>query len=139
MDDSARGREDFDMLRRLERLEERQIAILERMTETAALLANMNDDVKAVVAEVGGAPDSNVRGERDTLRWRIHRLEGDAHAAEYAKQLLEESRDATATAKAVNQSAKERQWSLTQKVILLLFAGIGALGTLYNILGLGPS
>lgn len=127
MADTARGREDFDMLRRLERLEERQLDMLQQMTESAAVLKNMSDDVKAVAAEVGGAPDTTVRGERETLRWRVHNLENSAAAAAYAK-------DALAAAQSANTTAKARQWSIREKLILLAFAGIGAIGTVLTII-----
>lgn len=119
-----------DTLRRLERLEERQTEIIERLTANSGRLTDIQDDLRAVIAEVGGAPDVATRGPRDNLRWRIHQLENSAYAAEYAKEALK-------AAEAARESANEKQWSIWQKGGLFLFAFIGAIGTLLSLVGHG--
>lgn len=118
-----------DTLRRLERLEERQTEIIERLTANTGRLSDMQEDLRAVVAELGGAPDTATRGPRDTIRWRLHQLENSAYAAEYAQEALK-------AAEAARQAAAEKQWSVTQKIGLFVFAGIAALGTILRLAGL---
>ena len=129
MPDTSRGLGNGDAtLRRLERLEERQTEIIERLAANSGRISDIQEDLKALMAEIGGAPDSSSRGPRDTLRWRVHQLENSAYAADYARQALE-------AAEAARDSANEKQWSVLQKIGLFVFAGTGAIGTLLTIAG----
>ena len=132
MPDASRGLGNGDAtLRRLERLEERQTEIIERLASNSGRLTDLQEDVKALVAEIGGAPEPHARGPRDTLRYRLHQLENSAYAAEYAKQALEAAQSAA-------DSAAAKQWSVLQKVGLFIFAFLGAAGTLLTVFGYTP-
>lgn len=110
---------------RLARFEERQLKILVGLGKVEEKLSDLNGDVAGVMAEIGGAPAAPVRGERETLRWRVHKLENDRYAAEAAHAALE-------AAKASNRQA----WSLWQKLALFAFAAAAAIESGLRIFGL---
>lgn len=83
-------------------------------------------EVEAVEFEIGGAPRPAFRGNRSTIRSRLHHLENDAAAARIAAEALQAS------------SAERRgEWSRVQKVALFLFAVIAAIEGAARLLGYG--
>ncbi len=115
-----------DLGNRVDRNDERLNEILVIVTRNSGKIQRLEDDLDSIVAELGGAPMTGSRGDRRTLRWRLHQLENDQAAAKAAKAALEAATEAKRTA-----------WSNTQKGFLFLFAALAAVLGLLNYLGVG--
>ena len=99
-------------LDRLERFEERQLAILEQVREVKARLDSLNGSVSDILAELGGAPTRTFRDPtRKTIRRRIHDLENDRASALIARAALESA-----------ELTRRQTWSRREKVLLFVFA-----------------
>lgn len=115
---------DDDVLERLREIETRQVDVLAELVKLNAAVATLSERADAVVAEIGGAPPLYVRGERQTLRDRLHRLENDEQAARIAGEALNAAR-----------LARRQAWGTWQKVALFGFAFVGALTGVLRIFG----
>lgn len=111
---------------RLQRIEDAQTGQTVQLVQLIAMAETMADTLAAVVAELGGAPNVNVRGERPPIRYRLHKLENDQAAARAAQAALEAAK-----------AAKSLAWSKRQKVALFGVAVVGAVLGLLSFLGLG--
>ena len=115
-----------DLRARLNRVEEKQIDMIATLAENTVMLRGIAETQEAVVAEIGGAPDPMTRGPRDTVRWRLHRLENDQSAARAAEAAL-----------ATAEASKANAWTQRQKVALFVFAVIGTVLGVLGFFGFG--
>ena len=115
-----------DLRDRLNRVEGKQIEMIGTLAENTVMLRGIADTQEAVVAELGGAPDPMSRGPRDTVRWRLHRLENDQSAAK-----------AAAAALAAAEASKSNAWTQRQKIALFAFAAIGTALGIASFFGFG--
>ena len=121
------------------------------MHEIRSSLISLHEKIDTLVAEIGpGIPPRDQRGNRPTLRSRIHKVEHDRDAIEtlaqaLAKQLyavaevvaeLKQERDESRIAERALSAAEAAQahaWSKASKIALFSFAALGAIGTLLSI------
>ncbi len=90
-------------------------------------VAGVNGHIEDLMLEVGDAPDHRFRkGDRETIRDRLHRLENDRDAAQIAHAALEAA-----------QASKAQAWTRWQKIWLFIFAVIGAAIGVLRLLGIG--
>ena len=71
------------------------------------------EDLRAIDAEVGGAPTTDTRLGRLTLRARVHALENDRAAALAARAAVETAR-----------AMRDQAWSRAQKIALFAIASV---------------
>lgn len=121
------------------------------MHEIRRSLAELHTKMDDLLAEIGpGIPPRDQRGNRPTVRGRLHEVEHDrdaieALAATLARQLgdvavivsdLKRERDEeqiAARALATAEAAQAHAWSRWSKIFLFAFACLGALGTVLSI------
>lgn len=112
--------------RRLERIEAQMDEVLVRVERIDGRTQRLEEGYAAVAAEVGGVEVLGARGERKSLRDRLHTLEDEGDTAKLGLQLLEEHK----------RRARAR-WTLAQKVWLFTFAAGGFVISGLRLLGIG--
>ena len=115
-----------DTYERLARLEQGQADIKAALAGVRERLDTLAGYAEDLMAEVGGVPGTAARGDRLTLRDRLHTLEDDRAAAKAVTHALEEGRMAHA-----------RAWGTWQKVGLFVFAGGAFVMGLLRVFGIG--
>lgn len=109
---------------RFDKIDEKLTQLLIADVRIADRLDKLDEDFVAIIAEVGGVPQLEVRGERLPLRKRIHKLENDQAAAKIAGAALKAA-----------QAANSNAWSRRQKVLLFVFTASTFVETLLHVLG----
>lgn len=133
---------DVDALR--QDLVARRAELDEHLHRIERKLEEINRNVAKVKAEIGpGLPDPDERDGRPTVRDRLHHLEDDRRVIEMLADQLGKQLSETTTV--VNELKAERdslraaaeaiskQWTKFGKIALIVFAAIGAFGTLVSI------
>lgn len=115
-----------DLKRRLDRIESNQQEMRQTLTEISAAAKQMNGTVINILAELGEAPDYRLRGDRPTIRDRIHELQNESAAAKIAASALE-----------AMKAAQAQTWSRREKIGLFTFATLGAASYLLRLFGVG--
>ncbi len=106
-----------------------------------ARLDTMNGTVAKIKAEIGpGLPEPDERGDRPTIRDRLHYLAGDRHAIEQLTETLMEQLATTASVvtdlKAerdrtrIEHDLQQKRWSQRKVVFVTACTGVGAFGAL---------
>ncbi len=127
MTDAEDRADRLDRNERLDRMESRQIEQGERLVRIEDSVDHANGKLARVTAEVGyGLPEPSQRGERRSLRNRVHDLENERRAGEIARQAL------TAAKKANSQA-----WTRWQKILLFVFAVATTTASLLRLAGFG--
>ncbi len=115
--------EDSERLRRVEtdvrKLAEETVAIRVR-------LDSIDGTVADVVAEVGGVPPWETRGNRPTLRDKVHDLQAATMPAVVEAAMLR-----------ALDSRRSHAWTIWQKVWAFAFAIVAAVGTVLRLFGVG--
>lgn len=115
-----------DLKRRLDRIETNQQEMRLTLTEISAAAKQMNGTVINILAELGEAPDYRFRGDRPTVRDRIHKLQSESATAKIATHALEAAK-----------AAQLQTWSRREKAGLFAFAALGAASYLLRLFGVG--
>ncbi len=115
--------EDSERLRRVEndvrKLAEETVAIRVRLDSIDGTVADL-------VAEVGGVVPWESRGQRVTVRERVHLLENDRATAIAATAALKSA-----------EATKRQAWSVWEKGGLFLLAALGTASGLLRLFGIG--
>ena len=91
----------------------------ERIVRLEAQLSGLLGTFEGVLREIGGVSAGN--GEHKSVRRRLHDLETNTAAARAATAALE-------AAEAIRRDG----WAAWQKLVVTVFAGIGAVGTIVS-------
>lgn len=84
--------------------------------------------VQDVMAELGGVPQRDYRGNRETVRDRLHRIESDGQAAKAVREALEVLRS--------QQAATElRRWGSWEKRATILGVMVAASTSVARVFG----
>lgn len=103
-----------DIERKLNDLDDGQKEVLRRLEE-------MKKNIRDVVTEIGGVPDSEFREpDRRTIRWRIHMLETDRTTAQAAQAAVD-------AAKALHDASTEKRFSHREKIGAVILAAASVL------------
>ena len=118
--------------------------ILVSLAELHDKVDSIDMTVEALAAEIGpGIPNATSRGNRETIRERLHSLDNDSHAVRHlADQLMKNLDELSNVVKEVEkdrheariiQAALAKRWSKWRTRLVFTFASVPALVVLEQI------